>query len=401
VKKKKPTLYLSIMIIFFATLSMTGCSTLDPRRVDIELPVEPPLAKETIFDQALKDLGKMTEIYGNYSVTVQSIVVGDETGVSHGDLTQGEIPQRISEMTNSSLNAIGGKIVFIPYLPNYINSMQTVGYSNLERKRTPDVILTGGITEFDRGLGTRGENTDYGFGTEPLSDATTFFDSQTINADYSSGEKVSVATITLDSNLIDYQTFAGISGVQAVNTIKVFKANKEKELGFSLFGPSFGLMGSILKVQGRHAAVRLLVQLNTIEVIGKLYNLPYWRLLPNFSEDTTVLTDIGAEFLQWDEITRIIKTQELLFLSGYDILVTGNLDSNTLDALRSFDQGFNSETGEVSVDMYIALYQNVPLNNDALARRKMFDRQLQVLLQSIQQGAILPAPGSQEVEQRS
>jgi len=174
VKKKNPTLYLSIMIIFFATLSMTGCSTLDPRRVDIELPVEPPLAKETIFDQALKDLGKMTEIYGNYSVTVQSIVVGDETGVSHGDLTQGEIPQRISEMTNSSLNAIGGKIVFIPYLPNYINSMQTVGYSNLERKRTPDVILTGGITEFDRGLETRGKNTDYGFGTEPLSDATTF-----------------------------------------------------------------------------------------------------------------------------------------------------------------------------------------------------------------------------------
>ena len=39
------------------------------------------------------------------------------------------------------------------------------------------------------------------------------------------------------------------------------KGVKEGELGFTLFGPTIGLRGSVKKIQGRHAAVRLLVQL--------------------------------------------------------------------------------------------------------------------------------------------
>ena len=323
-KQHRTAHYLTSLLTLAILFSLSGCSYMkhiDPHLVASEIPSEPPAPKITEFDQALRDLGKMTQIYDTYSIAIQSIVVGDETGIAIAREAEGEIPQRISEMTNSALNAVGGKVVFIPYIPNYINSMHTIGYPSAGKKILPNVILSGGITEFDRGLETRGKNTDMGFSTKSISGAPTWFDSQTISLDSSLAEKSSVATITLDSNLLDFQTVSGIPGIQAVNTIKVYKTNSEKELSFSLFGPSFGLKGTIQKVQGRHAAVRLLVQLNTIEVIGKLYNLPYWRLLQNFAANDLIVAELRTDFGKWSEITRTIKFQEMLYLHGQNVPV--------------------------------------------------------------------------------
>lgn len=42
---------------------LTGCTTLDPRRIDVQLPESLPEVKTTSYTQALSDLGLMTEIY--------------------------------------------------------------------------------------------------------------------------------------------------------------------------------------------------------------------------------------------------------------------------------------------------------------------------------------------------
>ena len=47
--------------------------------------------------------------------------------------------------------------------------MQTIGYPNFDKKIIPNVVLTGAITEFDRGLETRGKNTDFGADTKSIS----------------------------------------------------------------------------------------------------------------------------------------------------------------------------------------------------------------------------------------
>lgn len=184
-------------------------------------------------------------------------------------------------MLKSALNSIGGRVTFIPYDPAYMENSRITGYSKFENKIVPDVAVSGGITEFDRGLETRGKNLNAGVETEPFTNIPDWFPWETIGMEYGQGQKTSTASITVDFNLIDFQTLSGLSRMQTVNTIKVYKGSNEKELGITLFGPTFGIKGSIKKVQGRHAAIRLLSRLRTIQIVGKYLKLPYWRLLPS------------------------------------------------------------------------------------------------------------------------
>lgn len=191
------------------------------------------------------------------------------------------MPQNITEMLKSALNSIGGRVTFIPYDPAYMENSRITGYSKFENKIVPDVAVSGGITEFDRGLETRGKNLNAGVETEPFTNIPDWFPWETIGMEYGQGQKTSTASITVDFNLIDFQTLSGLSRMQTVNTIKVYKGSNEKELGITMFGPTFGIKGSIKKVQGRHAAIRLLSRLRTIQIVGKYLKLPYWRLLPS------------------------------------------------------------------------------------------------------------------------
>lgn len=191
------------------------------------------------------------------------------------------MPQNITEMLKSALNSIGGRVTFIPYDPAYMENSRITGYSKFENKIVPDVAVSGGITEFDRGLETRGKNLNAGVETEPFTNIPDWFPGETIGMEYGQGQKTSTASITVDFNLIDFQTLSGLSRMQTVNTIKVYKGSNEKELGITMFGPTFGIKGSIKKVQGRHAAIRLLSRLSTIQIVGKYLKLPYWRLLPS------------------------------------------------------------------------------------------------------------------------
>ena len=69
--------------------------------------------------------------------------MNDDTGTSYH--SGGEIPKKITLMVNSALNAIGGRVVYIPYWPDYFAGIQVSGYPTQDQKLVPDVVLAGGI----------------------------------------------------------------------------------------------------------------------------------------------------------------------------------------------------------------------------------------------------------------
>ena len=81
--------------------------------------------------------------------------------------------------------------------------------------------------------------------------------------------KSSLASMTLDFNMINVITNTGFPRIQAVNGIKLHKATRSDSIGFTVKSTTFGARGEITKVQGRHAATRLLVQLSMIQIIGR------------------------------------------------------------------------------------------------------------------------------------
>jgi len=357
-------LRLTAAILF---VSLLGACT-HPHNVDVTIKKTPPETKSTSFTRAVYDLGLMTEIYGAEQVNVMPQSIIDNTGTSVA--TQAEIPRDITEMLKSTLNAIGGNVIFIPYDPDFIVASAQIGYSAFGEKLIPHVVVSGGITEFDRGLETRGKGTDLGLeGT---------INKKQLGLEFSSQEKQSLASITLDFNLIDFQTFAGIPRIQSVNNIKVHKGLVEDSLGISIIGNAVGLKGTVKKVQGRHASVRLLVQLSMIQLMGKYMNLPYWRLLPDMEADPLVLNAVTQEFYEMDDMQRMLKFQEYLTLSGYNLALSGVLDARTKAALSAFSQVHPESTNRIDEKTYLALFNSVPLTYETLRKRKLIESAMQL-----------------------
>lgn len=365
----------SLLMIPLMVLSLTSCAKIDPRQVDVDMPSDMPEIKETSFDKPLAELGRMTQIYGK-RVLIQGKDITDFTGLSQ--FGYGEIPRDVTEMTKSALNAIGGNVVYIPYNPVFINNQMVTGYSSFQGKMIPDIVLSGGITEFDRGLETRGSNTDFGVTTKPFNVNESWVPGDTISVDYNQEDKNSLARITLDFNLLDFRTMSGVARMQTVNTINVYKAVAEKELGFTIFGPSFGLKGTVKKVQGRHAAIRLLVQTSVLQIVGKYLYLPYWKLIPDMKPDPLVLERIRQDFRNLSQNDRVGEMQTCLYLKGYDVPVTGRLDSKTQAALASFKPGYNPSQGVNDPELYVELWSSLSDNMvQVTSRREMLARALE------------------------
>jgi len=355
-----------VQCLSLATLLVAGCQS-DPQKVDVVVKETPPAPKITSFSRALADLGRMTEIFDKDPLKIMSNPIGDNTGAAVS--TGSEIPSDITEMLKSTLNSIGGRVTYVPYDPVFVSNQQALGYSTFENKVIPDVVISGGITEFDRGLETREKGSDFGLEVT-ASNPPSWLPSATAGIEYSDTEKQGLARITLDFNLLDFQTLAGISRINAVNTMEVRKGLAEQELGIALFGPVFGRKGVVKKVQGRHHAIRLLVELSMIQIIGKYMKLPYWRLLGEEAEpDPLVLEAIQKAYYNLSDEGRIRVAQQWLFVWGYPTDINGKMDDKTVAALKKVNSNFSPKGGGLDYATFSDLYINMPYDVAAAGRK--------------------------------
>lgn len=359
----------SVFMLSLALVLLSSCAEMNPQNVNIELEKSAPVVKVTNYTQSLLDLGLMSQIYDTGLMKVQSQDIQDETGTS--TTSGGEIQRNITEIMKSTLNSIGGNVRFIEYNPSYIQNQMVSGYSSFDNKAIPDVVITGGITEFDRGLETRGEGTNVDVEAE-FTGAPKWFPSETAGISYGDTSKTGKARITLDFNLKDFQTLAGIPRMSTTNSMEVHKALREEEVGITLFGPTFGLKGQIKKVQGRHEAVRVLVQVSMIQMIGKYLALPYWRLMgDDAAPDKTVLDSISETYHRMGREDRVGAAQQWLTLHGYDVTINNRMDSKTVAALQQFDAALGSaDPGGVSEALFTKLYLTIPITREAFGKRQ-------------------------------
>ena len=389
---EKTKIVVNCFLLSLALAVLSSCGDMNPKNVNVELEKSAPVEKITSYTQSLIDLGLMSQIYDTGLMKVQSQDIADETGTSV--TTGGEIQRNITEIMKSTLNGIGGNVIFIEYNPSYIQNQMVSGYSSFDNKAIPDVVITGGITEFDRGLETRGEGTNADAEAE-FGGAPSWFPSQTAGISYGDTSKTGKARITLDFNLKDFQTLAGIPRMTTTNSMEVYKGLREEEVGITLFGPTFGLKGSIKKVQGRHEAVRVLVQVSMVQMIGKYLALPYWRLLgDDVNPDKVVLDSISTTYYRMEREDRIGAAQQWLILHGYDVVINSRLDAKTLAALQSFDPSFAGDEKGISEALFSKLYLTIPINRETLGRRQkindFFARQMQIEAQGQAQAVAQP-----------
>ena len=353
-------------IIYLISTSLVACAG-SPVGVDKTIFQTPPEIKTTAFSQAINNLGLMYKIYGKKELRIMPTNILDKTGTSVP--TKGEIPRDVTDMMKSSLNNIGGGVFFIPYNPQFMLNMANLGYNDWGEKLLPYVVVDGGISEFDRSLIARGEGTDI--------DAMSSLGSSPFGFDFGNDSKSSLSRVTVDFNLIDFKKNMGIPYMSASNLIELHKSLGERSLGATVYGISLGLKGTIKKIQGRHAAIRLLIQLSVIQLIGKYKNLPYWRLLPNGLEDFRVYELIEDKFNKLPLKQQTQKIQEFLYLNGYSVNLTGVLDSQTTQALTDFQKKKGLKlSANITAETFIPLYYSVPITKESKQKRVEVDRLL-------------------------
>lgn len=360
-------------VLSFSLISLLASCGLNPQSADVDLNTTLPEAKLTLYNSAIRNLGMMSYIYGRPPLHIMSKEISDNTGTSAA--TKAEIPRDITIMVNSTLNGVGGGITFIPYDPAFVLNTQNTGYSAFENKLIPHVIVSGGITEFDRGLVTKGDSGE--------AEAT----SGDFGLSFEDKNKASLAQVTLDFNLIDFNTLAAIPRVQAVNGIKLHKATKADSFGFTVKSVTFGAKGTIKKVQGRHAAVRLLVELSMVQLIGRYQKLPYWNLLPGGQKDEVVIDQVLSDYYDMSQSEKLVTMQSYLYLYGYSVDLTGVLDQKTQTALQEFATTHGLSNPGVDQATYLTLFENIPVDHQTKQRSKMMPKETQAYAeaQTVQQ----------------
>jgi TolA-binding protein len=325
-----------------------------------------PGIKITKFTETLKDFGLMMEIYRETPVRIVLREITDKTGASAS--TGAEIQQSITEISKSTLGNMGENVVYIEFDPEFLQSMQQTGYSDFSNKIVPEVAITGAITEFDRSLTSWEKGMDAG-GEANIGGLPAGLPTKAVSLDYSQSEGQSTSRITVDFNMKKFQTLASIPSMSMTNSMEVNKGMAKKEIGLTLFGPTFGSNGSMKKVQGRHDAVRLLVQSSLLQIVGRYAGVPYWRVFGNDAiPDEVVLQSWKRQFKNLPGEVQLSLLQRYLNLHGYDVDITKQLDSKTKAAFSEFCSKNHIGSNALDADTFLKIYLTVPLTEATYER---------------------------------
>ncbi|MBF0176193.1 MAG: DUF4384 domain-containing protein [Magnetococcales bacterium] len=260
-----------------------GCVSSDPPAIDMK-ETEAVVSRQTDQDEVLYDFGKLIRAYTGKSAThpyyLQIKPITNDTGGGAG------LPSDITRMVSTTIDKIGAPMVNVPYDPQYLsNEIGLRGGIRLGNKM-PDIVIAGAITEFDKDLATKG--------TSQQLDLSVPLGQSSADASAEKRSDAQESRMTIDFGVLSYVTQTS-TGAHTSNTVSVRKENKTSGWAFSIFGTGFGMTGNASRSQGVHAAIRSLVEVSVVQLLGREFRVPYWRMLKGAEPDRLLIRTIKED----------------------------------------------------------------------------------------------------------
>lgn len=315
-----------------ATVLTTGCS-LEPKRKAIAMTEEarkgPQLAPVRNITNFSDGLRCMDKTLGNYGVKDVSVLVEDlldnTKKVNAG--TRDMLISAVSDMTKRSravrLVTFSADAQNLVDFFKFANSFEA--YSEL-----PQYDIRGSVSQLDEiaknqfEAGATFETGDSGIGGGVAKSAGT-------------------TILGLDLSVIYARDYSLVPGVTSRNSVIIIKEGfgVDAEAQLSKFGINFGL--TLTKNEGTAQALRTLVELASIELIGKLTKVPYWQCLGAAPDNEAVRSEIEDWYYAMagsDEMVRYFQTQ--LGVRGYYVgPVNGQSNEQFRAAVIAYRQALN------------------------------------------------------------
>jgi curli biogenesis system outer membrane secretion channel CsgG len=318
-----------------ALLLLAGCASPQDAPV-ISRPKALPVRNFTSFSASLQCMDNLFAQFGVRDIVITSAGLPDATG----EISTGTKDMLISAISAMSVRSGAFRFVDFDATETDVHQLQSlVGFT--DDFRVPNYYVRGAITQLDEGV-----IADSGGASVAGSAFSLGF-----NADQT------VSVVSLDMNVGNLITRQIQPGMSAHNSISVTRTSKAGDAGgrISSYGLFFNI--SLNRAEGMHAAVRSLVELSTIEILGKLAEVPYWRCLQIEQTNPAVEAQARSWFNDMSEREQVVFVQRALASQGlYDAPITGVRDETTKGAIARYqaDNGLIAN-GQVNFDLYASL----------------------------------------------
>jgi hypothetical protein len=232
------------------------------------------------FSEALRCMDDLFLAQGKRDIYITTAGIPDATGL----IAAGTKEMFISSV--SRMSAKSGAFRFVDYDPTQLDVQvlsQMIGLR--EDFVAPSYYVRGAITQLDSNV--------------LASSAAAGVSVPGLDLGVSADQVVSV--VSMDLNIGKLVTRQILPGISASNSIAVVQSGKGADLGGVIGKAGLSFSVSLDRSEGFHQAVRNLVELSTIEVLGKLTQVPYWECLrieptnPNFRAEAREWYDLMGE----------------------------------------------------------------------------------------------------------
>lgn len=345
----KPYWYFSSIMMLILFILSSCVPDIAPPLTDTEKKAfqdsQYPFAQATLYANALEQMGKVINDTVPYRKNIQPMEINNTAGGK-------ELPFNLTNIVINSVSYFSGpSIAVVPHDPTFtLQDAQTGGKGT---RLLPDILIGGSITEFDKDIEGSSSSIDLDI---LISHHGTEMDSE-LGGDKSSR----LSRVVLDLYLLDYETHAVIPGGHVSNTVHVMQLDKNNNFGFAIWGSGMGIEGEIMKKQGFHKAVRNLVEYSILQLFGKYYGLPYWKLLGMKTPDRDVLRSLHKTFKAKSRKQQVYEVQK--WLARYKLApVINHIDGRQYYRIPT--DGVLSPLTVAFIDKYKKLYAPAIKTND-------------------------------------
>jgi len=347
------------ILVAFSVLGLVGCATNPQEAVIAARPSSLPVKNLTNFSESLRCMDRLFLNYGVEGFIITSAGIPDETG---------SVAAGTKDMLISAIARMSGKseaFTFVDYDAEQTDVHDLQGLLGFtDDFDIPDYYIRGAITQLDEGVLNRATSASVNYRSDGFVDDEEDIGGSGIidlGAGFSYAETVSVVSIDLNMGYLSSRKI--LSGASAQNSIAVAERTIDGGLSGTISKVGLNFNVALNRGEGLHQAVRTLVDLSTIEVLGRLTEVPYWKCLQIEHTNPAVIAETREWFEDMDDDERVEVVQYFLESSGYySGDVTGELDQQTKDAIGRYQVANDLiADARINFDLYASL-----LNDDLL-----------------------------------
>jgi hypothetical protein len=350
-------------ILLASVAFAAGCTSVTaPKDVaGIARPDQPPTASVTQFEQPLQCMDRLFADYGVSDVTISVSGVPDYTGKAF----VGSDFWLQTAITKMSQRSRAFKVT--DYNPNELQPEQ--GLWNLSDKAgfyIPAYYIRGAISGFADNIADNRANLGIGSGTESAA----------------IGSSVSYSAVSVDLNIGNLVQRTLINRAHAGNEVVLESRASGAQLGgvVSKFGANVEIIAA--RRDGVPHAVRALVELGAIEIMGRLTATPYWECLGGSFADPAATRAREDVFHDMSDPERRAFVQRRLSVLGYfDQPVDGEASAELTAGIDAYRKDRGMPPGGLDLALYARM---TDWKADQAAGRAR--------TQEISQPAVLPLP---------